>query len=55
MIKGLRTKIRLYYQIEDGSLAGTILKPAMAFLAVKYPHRKTKDLYVPPMVDNEKR
>lgn len=47
-------KISTYYKIEDGVLAGTILEPIFAFVAVQYPHRKTKDLYVPPMRDDEK-
>ncbi len=47
------TTINQYYEIEDGPLAGTILEPIFAFLAVKYPHRKTKDLYVPPMPDDK--
>lgn len=45
------TKITQYYLIEDGPMAGVILEPIFATLAVKYPHRKTKDLYVPPMKD----
>lgn len=49
------TKIRQYYQIEDGPLAGTILESIGAFLTVQYPQRKTKDLYVPPMTNDEKK
>ena len=49
------TKIRSYYEIEDGLLKGTILEPIMAFIAVKYPHRKTKDLYIPPIEDDNKK
>jgi len=48
------TTIRVYYQVEDGPLKGTILEPMMAFVALKYPHRKTKDLYVPPMQNEGK-
>ena len=29
-------------------LAGTEIEPILAFLSVRYPHRKTRDLYVPP-------
>jgi len=48
-------KISTIYRIEDGILAGTEIEPFMAFVAVKYPHRKTKDLYVPPMEANGKK
>lgn len=48
------TTIRLCYHIESGPLEGTIFEPMMAFVGVKYPLRKTKDLYVPPMPDEEK-
>ncbi len=41
-------RVSTIYLIEDGVLRGTELSPIMAFLSVKYPHRKTKDLYVPP-------
>ncbi len=42
-------KIAQITRIEDGILAGTEIEFVMGFLAVKYPHRKSKDLYVPPM------
>ena len=42
-------KLRTQYVVEGGILNGTIIEPVLAFLSVKYPHRKTKDLYVPPM------
>ena len=47
-------KIVQLYRIEDGFLAGTEIEPIMGFVAVKYPHRKTKDLYVPPMKIGDK-
>ena len=47
-------RVTQLYRIEDGLLAGTEIEPIMAFLAVKYPHRKTKDLYVPPAKTAEK-
>ena len=47
-------KISNIYRIEDGVLAGTEIEPIMGFFAVKYPHRKSKDLYVPPMKIKEK-
>lgn len=49
------TKIKEQWVIEDGELRGTVLEPIMAFVGVLYPHRKTKDLYIPPIKDkNEK-
>lgn len=47
-------KIIQHYHIEDGPLAGTILKPFMAFLLVQYPGRKSTDCYIPPMVNDKK-
>lgn len=47
-------KLRTIYRIEEGILAGTEIEPIFAFLGVLYPHRKTKDLYVPPMKTAEK-
>ena len=47
-------EIRAYYEIVGGPLTGTVLEPIFAFIAVKYPHRKTKDLYVPPIKDTNK-
>lgn len=41
-------------RINDGNLVGTELETVMGMLAVKYPHRKTKNLYVPPMKTEEK-
>ncbi len=48
------SKIRTIYRIEGGILNGTEIEPIMAFLAVKYPHRKSNDLYVPPMKVDDK-
>jgi len=48
------SKIRMQYIVEGGVLNGTIIEPIMAFISVKYPHRKTKDLYVPPMKTDDK-
>jgi len=42
-------KIRTIYRIEGGILDGTEIEPIMAVIAVKYPHRKSKDVYIPPM------
>jgi len=42
-------KLRTIYRIEEGILKGTEIEPFMAFLLVRYPHRKTPDLYVPPI------
>ncbi len=47
-------KISKIYRIEDGVLAGTEIEPIMGFFAIKYPHRKSKDLYVPPMKTADK-
>ncbi len=43
------SKIRTVYRIEGGLLNGTEIEAIMAFLSVRYPHRKTRDLYIPPM------
>ena len=47
-------KITRLYRIEEGILAGTEIEPIMGLVCVKYPHRKSKDLYVPPMKIGEK-
>lgn len=47
-------KLQLFYRVKGGLLDGTIIEPIMAFWSVKYPHRKTKDLYVPPLEDGKK-
>lgn len=44
-----KTKLRIQYIAQGGLLDGTVLEPMMAFVGVLYPHRKTKDLYVPPI------
>ena len=44
-------KLNCAYTITDGVLKGTILEPTFCFIGVKYPHRKTKDLYCPPLKD----
>lgn len=41
------------YRIEGGILNGTELQPFGAMLLVKYPHRKSKDVYIPPMSNPE--
>ncbi len=46
-------KLRTIYRIEDGILAGTEIEPIMGTVCVKYPHRKTPDLYVPPMKETK--
>ena len=47
-------KIVKIYRIETGPLAGTEIEPFMFTVLVKYPHRKTRDCYVPPYEDKEK-
>ena len=47
-------KISQLYRIEDGPLAGTEIEFPMGFVSVKYPHRQSKDLYVPPMKSKDK-
>jgi len=47
-------QVRQSYRIEGGILNGTEIEPIMGFLAVKYPHRKSKDLYVPPLKTADK-
>jgi len=51
---GMDIKFRTLYRIEGGILNGTELEPIMALLLVKYPHRKTKDIYIPPMKIKDK-
>ena len=48
------SKIRTIYRIEGGILDGTEMEPIMGFLSVKYPHRMSRDLYVPPMKTADK-
>ena len=48
------TTIRTIFRIEGGILDGTELESIFAFLSVRYPHRKTPDLYVPPLKTEEK-
>ncbi len=47
-------ELRTIYRIEDGILAGTEIEPVLGLVCVKYPHRKTPDLYVPPMKAGDK-
>lgn len=47
-------KITQLWRIEDGILKGTEISPFMAFILVKYPHRKSPDLYIPPIKAGEK-
>lgn len=47
-------RIHTIYRIEGGILDGTEIEPIMAFIAVKYPHRKSKDLYVPSIKTKDK-
>ena len=54
MSKTEEIKVRNIYRIENGILTGTELEFIMAFLAVRYPHRKTPDLYVPPIKTKDK-
>ena len=50
----MESRIRRIYRIEGGILDGTEIELIMAFIAVKYPHRKSKDMYIPPMKTPEK-
>jgi hypothetical protein len=50
----MKNKLRQLYRIEGGVLDGTEIEPCMALILVKYPHRKTKDCYVPPMKSGKK-
>ncbi len=47
-------KLVTQYNVNGGVLDGTIIEPMGSFVSVKYPHRKTKDLYVTPIKDAEK-
>lgn len=47
-------KLRTVYRIEGGILDGTEIEPLLMLVSVRYPHRKTKDLYVPPIKTEEK-
>ena len=47
-------RVRTICRIEGGILDGTEIEPLLAFVAVRYPHRKTADLYVPPIKTAEK-
>ena len=42
-------KIRTIYKIEGSILDGTEIEPILGMVGVKYPHRKSRDLYVPPI------
>ena len=51
----LQGKLSLFYRVNEGAIAGTIIEPlSAAFVAVQYPHRKTKDLYIPPIDGKQK-
>ncbi len=45
----MENRIRTVYRIEGGILNSTEIEPVMGFVSVRYPHRKSKDLYVPPI------
>lgn len=47
-------RLRTIYRVEGGILNDTEIEPVLGLVAVKYPHRKTKDLYVPPMKSGSK-
>ena len=51
----MNEKLTMLYRIEGGELDGTEIIPILGMYGVKYPHRKTKDLYVPPMEGNGKK
>ena len=46
--------IQTVYRINGGILNGTELESVLGVLAVKYPHRASKDAYVPPMKTKDK-
>lgn len=48
------SKLRVFYRIEGGLLEGTEIEPILAFISVRYPHRETKDLYIPPIKTKDK-
>lgn len=47
-------KIRQIFRIEGGILDGTEIEQVMMFFLVKYPHRKNKDIYIPPTKTEKK-
>lgn len=47
-------RISTVYRVEEGILTGTEITPFMALLLVKYPHRKSKDCYIPPIKTKDK-
>ena len=47
-------KVRTIYRIEGGILNGTEIEPFLFTILVRYPHRKTPDVYIPPMNANGK-
>ncbi len=46
--------IRIIYRIDGGILNCTEIEPILGVIGVKYPHRKSKDVYTPPMKANGK-
>ena len=48
-------RLKTIWRVEGGLLDGTELELILAFISVKYPHRKTKDLYVPPFEIGDKK
>ena len=50
-----QARLKTFWRVEGGILNGTEIEQIMEFFAVKYPHRKTKDLYVPPMEVGDKK
>lgn len=47
-------KLATIWRIEEGNLRGTEIQPFLGTIMVKYPHRKTRDLYILPMKGNGK-
>jgi len=48
-------KMRTIYRIEGGILNGTEIEPFMFTILVRYPHRKTPDVYIPPIETKNKK
>lgn len=47
-------KLRQIYRVEGGILDGTEIEPFMMTILVRYPHRKSPDLYIPPIKTDTK-
>ena len=45
------TTMETVYRIRGGILNGTEIQPFLSTILVKYPHRKGRDIYIPPFKD----